>query len=252
MGYLIVAGVVVMLTVGWIGWSGLLGALIVIVLFGLVSVTLQRESPVIAFLWGATVAAIIYCVVLTVCFAGFEVSMEVFWIVYIAALAASTLIFRKRTKELEEDAKEPLKRLESVAENFSHFVTYCPRTMNVFWDGTSKCVSVEMTLLDDARGVKNIYQACLEDCKRLGVDDLEYTRKYAFEGYVPTAEGEALCYALICHGIEKFGRDTLTYQWKLTEKNVMPVLCAEMKERYPDAFRKGGTYGDFTLYFARR
>ena len=252
MGYLIVAGVVVMLTVGWIGWSGLLGALIVIVLFGLVSVPLQRESPVIAFLWGATVAAIIYCVVLTVCFAGFEVSMEVFWIVYIAALAVSTLIFRKKTKELEEDAKEPLKRLESVAENFSHFVTYCPRTMNVFWDGTSKCVSVEMTLSDNVYVVKETYR-CYEECKKMGVDDLGYVRKHTFEeGYVPTAEGESICYALICHGIEKFGRDTLTYQWKLTEKKVMHVLCTEMKKRYPDAFIKGGTYGNFMLRFAEK
>ena len=109
MVYLIVAGVAVMLTVGWIGWSGLLGLLIVMGLFGLFSVPLQRESPVIVFPWGAMVAAIIHCVVLTVCFAGFGASTEVFWIVYIAALAASTLIFRKKTKELEEDAKEPLK-----------------------------------------------------------------------------------------------------------------------------------------------
>lgn len=251
MGYLIAAGVAVMLTVGWIGWSGLLGLLIVMGLFGLVSVPLQRESPVIAFLWGATVAAIIHCIVLTVCFAGFGASTEVFWIVYIAALAASTLIFRKKTKELEEDAKEPLKRLERVAEDFSHFATYCPRMMNVFWDGTSKCASVEMTLSDYAYVVKDTYH-CYEESKKMGVDDLEYVRKHTFEGHAPTAEGEAICYALIRHGIEKFGRDTLTYQWRLTEKNVMPILCAEMKKRYPDAFRKGGTYGNFTLYFAEK
>lgn len=251
MGYLIVAGVAVMLTVVWVGWSGLLGLLLVMVLFGLISIPMQRKDPMEAFGYGAVIAAIIHCVVLTVCFAGFGASTEVFWIVYIAALAASTLIFRKETKGLEENAKEPLKRLCDVVEDFSHFATYCPRRMNVFWDGTSKCVAVELTLSDNAYVVKETYR-CYEECKKMGVDDLEYVRKRTFEEYVPTAVGEATCYALIRSGIEKFGRDTLTYRWNLTEKNVMSILYMEMQKRYPDALGKGGTHRSFILYFAEK
>lgn len=244
MAIVIVIAIIVTITI--LGWSGLLALLAAMVIFGLISIPMQRDWPFEGFVKGAVVAAMAYCGAFILCLVILRTSNTIFWIVFVAAMIAGLLFLRKNGEHAEESAKKPLESLRAIAEDFSHFVTDSPRSLDVFWSGKDHCVYMWLLLYhaDSAKLTYDLYDSCQGE---QGQDSMD---KALFGDYKPTNQGSAYCYTLLKHGTAKFGEGSLMYEFRFADTaDILAILGNDMEERYPQAYKKNSSGGGFSLKF---
>ena len=244
MAIVIVIAIIVTITI--LGWSGLLALLAAMVIFGLISIPMQRLWPFEGFVKGAVVAAMAYCGAFILCLVILRTSNTIFWIVFVAAMIAGLLFLRKNGEHAEESAKKPLESLRAIAEDFSHFVTDSPRSLDVFWNDKDHCVCMRLTLYhaDSAKLTYDLYDSCQGEQGQGSVD------KALFGDYKPTDQGSTYCYTLLKHGTAEFGEGSLMYEFRFADtSDILAILANDMEERYPQAYKKNSWGGGFSLKF---